>query len=93
MYNRFSFSLINWLDADDFVIPEKTGNLRRQMIRTKSKRRFAFRVSEEERFQQLREMLKDPQRRSKLISNPTNFNHVVHVGPPQDMHNLRDLPR
>ncbi|XP_059497485.1 serine/threonine-protein kinase MRCK alpha-like isoform X2 [Stegostoma tigrinum] len=79
-------------DVDDFVIPEKTGNLRRQMIRTKSKRRFAFRVSEEERFQQLREMLKDPQRRSKLISNPTNFNHVVHVGPPQDMHNLRDLP-
>ncbi|XP_060711739.1 serine/threonine-protein kinase MRCK alpha-like isoform X2 [Hemiscyllium ocellatum] len=78
--------------TDDFVIPEKTGNIRRQMHRTKSKRRFAFRISEEDRFQQLREMLKDPQRRSNLISGPTNFNHLVHVGPSQGMHNLRDLP-
>jgi len=39
-----------------------------------------------------REMLKDPERRSKLISNPTNFNHVAHMGPGDGMQILRDLP-
>jgi len=37
-------------------------------------------------------MLKDPERRSKLISNPTNFNHVAHMGPGDGMQILRDLP-
>ncbi|XP_067877745.1 serine/threonine-protein kinase MRCK alpha-like [Heterodontus francisci] len=79
-------------ETDDFIVPEMTGNSRRQMYRTKSKRRFAFRISEEERMQQWREMLNDPQMRSKLISSPTNFNHLVHVGPGQGIQNLQDVP-
>ncbi|KAM5248465.1 serine/threonine-protein kinase MRCK gamma [Ctenodactylus gundi] len=68
-------------EKDEFDIPDLTDNSRRQLFRTKSKRRFFFRVSEEQRQQQRREMLKDPVVRSKLISPPTNFNHLVHVGP------------
>ncbi|XP_029466913.1 serine/threonine-protein kinase MRCK gamma isoform X2 [Rhinatrema bivittatum] len=79
-------------EKDEFRIPETTDNSRRQMWRTKNKRRFSFRISEEERLQQRREMLKDPQMRSKLISNPTNFNHLVHVGPGDGKHQLKDLP-
>lgn len=37
-------------------------------------------------------MLKDPEKRNKLISNPTNFNHVAHMGPGDGMQILRDLP-
>ncbi|XP_010634337.1 serine/threonine-protein kinase MRCK gamma isoform X1 [Fukomys damarensis] len=68
-------------EKDEFNIPDLTDNSRRQLFRTKSKRRFFFRVSDEQRTQQRREMLKDPFVRSKLISPPTNFNHLVHVGP------------
>uniref|UniRef100_A0A452F8X4 Serine/threonine-protein kinase MRCK gamma n=1 Tax=Capra hircus TaxID=9925 RepID=A0A452F8X4_CAPHI len=68
-------------EKDEFDIPNLTDNSRRQLFRTKSKRRFFFRVSEEQLQQQRREMLKDPFVRSKLISTPTNFNHLVHVGP------------
>nr|XP_004656516.2 serine/threonine-protein kinase MRCK gamma isoform X1 [Jaculus jaculus] len=68
-------------EKDEFDIPDLTDNSRRQLFRTKSKRRFFFRVSEDQRQQQRREMLKDPIARSKLISSPTNFNHLVHVGP------------
>lgn len=39
-----------------------------------------------------REMLKDPFVRSKLISTPTNFNHLVHVGPADGRPSARDLP-
>lgn len=39
-----------------------------------------------------REMLRDPEKRSKLISNPTNFNHVAHMGPGDGMQILKDLP-
>ncbi|KGL84048.1 Serine/threonine-protein kinase MRCK beta, partial [Tinamus guttatus] len=39
-----------------------------------------------------REMLKDPELRSKMISNPTNFNHVAHMGPGDGMQVLMDLP-
>lgn len=38
-----------------------------------------------------REMLKDPFVRSKLISPPTNFNHLVHVGPTDGKPRARDL--
>ncbi|XP_006861147.1 PREDICTED: serine/threonine-protein kinase MRCK gamma [Chrysochloris asiatica] len=68
-------------EKDEFDIPDLTDNSRRQLFRTKSKRRFFFRVSEEQRLQQRREMLKDPFVRSKFISRPTNFNHLVHMGP------------
>lgn len=39
-----------------------------------------------------REMLRDPEMRNKLISNPTNFNHVVHMGPGDGIQILKDLP-
>nr|XP_023665662.1 serine/threonine-protein kinase MRCK beta-like isoform X2 [Paramormyrops kingsleyae] len=62
------------------------------MLRTRSKRKFLFKVPEEERQQQRREMLKDPSLRSRMISNPINFNHVVHMGPGDGMQVLMDLP-
>ncbi|XP_020020576.2 serine/threonine-protein kinase MRCK gamma isoform X1 [Castor canadensis] len=80
-------------EKDDFDIPDLTDNSRRQLFRTKSKRHFFFRVSDEQRQQQRREMLKDPYVRSKLISPPTNFNHLVHVGPTDGRPSARDLPR
>ncbi|XP_037694284.1 serine/threonine-protein kinase MRCK gamma isoform X3 [Choloepus didactylus] len=78
-------------EKDEFDIPDLTDNSRRQLIRTKSKRRCFFRVSEERRQQQRREMLKDPFVRSQLISQPTNFNHLVHVGPTEGRPSARDL--
>lgn len=43
-------------------------------------------------FPSCREMLRDPELRSKMISNPTNFNHVAHMGPGDGMQVLMDLP-
>lgn len=40
-----------------------------------------------------REMLKDPFVRSKFISPPTNFNHLVHVGPAEGRPSIRDGTR
>ncbi|XP_067884038.1 serine/threonine-protein kinase MRCK alpha-like isoform X3 [Heterodontus francisci] len=78
--------------GDELVVPETSDNSRKQMVRTRSKRRYSFRVPEEERLQQRREMLRDPEMRSKLISNPTNFNHIVHMGPGDGIQILKDLP-
>ncbi|XP_074192742.1 serine/threonine-protein kinase MRCK gamma isoform X3 [Rhinolophus sinicus] len=80
-------------EKDEFDIPDLTDNSRRQLFRTKSKRRFFFRVSEEQKQQQRREMLKDPFVRSKLISPPTNFNHLVHVGPTDGKSSAKDVTR
>lgn len=41
-------------EKDEFDIPDLTDNSRRQLFRTKSKRRFFFRVSEEQQKQQRR---------------------------------------
>lgn len=30
--------------------------------------------------------------RNKLISNPTNFNHIAHMGPGDGIQILKDLP-
>uniref|UniRef100_A0A8C9VZI3 Serine/threonine-protein kinase MRCK alpha n=1 Tax=Scleropages formosus TaxID=113540 RepID=A0A8C9VZI3_SCLFO len=80
-------------EGDELVVPETSDNSRKQMVRSiNNKRRFSFRVPEEERMQQRREMLKDPEMRNKLISNPTNFNHVVHMGPGDGIQILKDLP-
>uniref|UniRef100_A0ABI8AR09 non-specific serine/threonine protein kinase n=1 Tax=Felis catus TaxID=9685 RepID=A0ABI8AR09_FELCA len=79
-------------EKDEFDIPDLTDNSRRQLFRTKSKRHFFFRVSEEQRQQRRRELLKDPFVRSKLISPPSNFNHLVHVGPTDGKPGARDLP-
>lgn len=76
----------------DLAIPETSDHSRKLMIRTRSKRKFLFKVPEEERLQQRREMLKDPELRSRMISNPTNFNHVAHMGPGDGMQVLMDLP-
>uniref|UniRef100_A0A8C4XZY8 non-specific serine/threonine protein kinase n=1 Tax=Gopherus evgoodei TaxID=1825980 RepID=A0A8C4XZY8_9SAUR len=80
------------LNKDEFNVPETTDNTRRQLVRTKNKRKFSFRISAEEWQQQRREMMRDPNVRSKLISGPTNFNHLVHVGPGDGQHRLQDLP-
>uniref|UniRef100_A0A674I671 non-specific serine/threonine protein kinase n=1 Tax=Terrapene triunguis TaxID=2587831 RepID=A0A674I671_9SAUR len=79
-------------NQDEFNVPETTDNTRRQLVRTKNKRKFSFCISAEERQQQRREMMRDPSVRSKLISGPTNFNHLVHVGPGNGQHRLQDLP-
>ncbi|XP_023808628.1 serine/threonine-protein kinase MRCK beta isoform X2 [Oryzias latipes] len=82
----------NASSAGDLTIPETTEHSRKAMVRTRSKRKFLFKVPEEERLQQRREMLKDPELRSRMISNPTNFNHVAHMGPGDGMQVLMDLP-
>ncbi|XP_053457214.1 serine/threonine-protein kinase MRCK beta isoform X2 [Nycticebus coucang] len=82
--NKFSGAVLN--------VPDTSDNSKKQMLRTRSKRRFVFKVPEEERLQQRREMLRDPELRSKMISNPTNFNHVAHMGPGDGMQVLMDLP-
>ncbi|MFT7813008.1 serine/threonine-protein kinase MRCK alpha-like isoform X3 [Arapaima gigas] len=80
-------------EGDELVVPETSDNSRKQMVRSNNnKRRFSFRVPEEERIQQRREMLRDPEMRNKLISNPTNFYHVVHMGPGDGIQLLKDLP-
>ncbi|XP_034169646.2 serine/threonine-protein kinase MRCK beta isoform X2 [Pangasianodon hypophthalmus] len=82
----------NAAEGCDLTIPETSDNIKKLMVRTRSKRKFLFKVPEEERLQQRREMLRDPEMRSKLISNPTNFNHVAHMGPGDGMQVLMDLP-
>ncbi|XP_063757517.1 serine/threonine-protein kinase MRCK alpha isoform X6 [Eleginops maclovinus] len=80
-------------EGDELVVPETSDNSRKQMVRSmNNKRRFSFKVPEEERLQQRREMLRDPEMRNKLISNPTNFNHVAHMGPGDGIQILKDLP-
>nr|XP_033806736.1 serine/threonine-protein kinase MRCK beta isoform X2 [Geotrypetes seraphini] len=79
-------------EGSALTVPETSDNSKKQMLRTRSKRRFVFKVPEEERLQQRREMLKDPELRSRMISNPTNFNHVAHMGPGDGMQVLMDLP-
>ncbi|XP_030626502.1 serine/threonine-protein kinase MRCK alpha isoform X2 [Chanos chanos] len=80
-------------EGDELVVPEVCDNSRKQMVRSlNNKRRYSFRVPEEERLQQRREMLRDPEKRNKLISNPTNFNHVAHMGPGDGIQILKDLP-
>ncbi|XP_004698843.2 LOW QUALITY PROTEIN: serine/threonine-protein kinase MRCK beta [Echinops telfairi] len=82
--SSFSSSVLN--------VPDTSDNSKKQMLRTRSKRWFVFKVPEEERLQQRREMLRDPELRSKMISNPTNFNHVAHMGPGDGLQVLMDLP-
>uniref|UniRef100_A0AAY4EZ46 Serine/threonine-protein kinase MRCK alpha n=1 Tax=Denticeps clupeoides TaxID=299321 RepID=A0AAY4EZ46_9TELE len=80
-------------EGDELVVPVVSDNSRKQMVRSmNNKRRYSFRVPEEERLQQRREMLRDPEMRNKLISNPTNFNHVAHMGPGDGIQILKDLP-
>ncbi|XP_067240957.1 serine/threonine-protein kinase MRCK beta isoform X6 [Chanodichthys erythropterus] len=89
---RLIYFSSNSSDGCDLAIPETSDNSKKLMVRTRSKRKFLFKVPEEERLQQRREMLRDPEMRSKLISNPTNFNHVAHMGPGDGMQVLMDLP-
>ncbi|XP_019630761.1 PREDICTED: serine/threonine-protein kinase MRCK alpha-like isoform X5 [Branchiostoma belcheri] len=65
----------------------------KQMIRSRrSNRRFSFRNKEDDRGTAGRKIPSDPERRSKLISAPMNFNHVSHMGPGDGIQILRDLP-
>ncbi|XP_026543334.1 serine/threonine-protein kinase MRCK gamma [Notechis scutatus] len=78
-------------DQDEFEIPQTTDNSRRYLMRTRHKRCFSFRITEEERQHQRREMMRNPSLRAKLISSPSNFNHLVHVGPSEKQRQLQDL--
>ncbi|XP_058844158.1 serine/threonine-protein kinase MRCK beta-like isoform X10 [Acipenser ruthenus] len=89
---RLIYFSSSYSEAADLAVPETSDNSKKQMVRTRSKRRFVFKVPEEERLQQRREMLRDPGLRSKMISNPINFNHVAHMGPGDGMQVLMDLP-
>ncbi|KAM3602767.1 uncharacterized protein V6R79_010171 [Siganus canaliculatus] len=82
----------NTFSEGDLTIPDTSDHSKKLMVRTRSKRKFLFKVPEEERLQQRREMLRDPELRSRMISNPTNFNHVAHMGPGDGMQVLMDLP-
>uniref|UniRef100_A0A8C5N8P7 non-specific serine/threonine protein kinase n=1 Tax=Gouania willdenowi TaxID=441366 RepID=A0A8C5N8P7_GOUWI len=79
--------------SSDLVVPDTSERSRKSMVRTRSKRKFLFKVAEEERVQQRREMRRDPELRSKMISNPTNFSHITHMGPGDGRHLLLDLPQ
>ncbi|KAJ8356294.1 hypothetical protein SKAU_G00190880 [Synaphobranchus kaupii] len=89
---RLVYSNNSSSEGCDLAIPETSDNSKKMMVRTRSKRKFLFKVPEEERLQQRREMLRDPELRSRMISNPTNFNHVAHMGPGDSMQVLMDLP-
>ncbi|XP_032094543.1 serine/threonine-protein kinase MRCK gamma-like isoform X2 [Thamnophis elegans] len=78
-------------DQDEFEIPQTTDNSRRYLMRTRHKRCFSFCISEEERQHQRREMMRNPSLRAKLISSPSDFNHLVHVGPSEKQRQLQDL--
>ncbi|XP_078593892.1 serine/threonine-protein kinase MRCK alpha-like isoform X24 [Branchiostoma floridae x Branchiostoma japonicum] len=65
----------------------------KQMIRSRrSNRRFSFRNKEDDRSTARSKIPSDPERRSKLISAPMNFNHVSHMGPGDGIQILKDLP-
>ncbi|KAM8921649.1 serine/threonine-protein kinase MRCK beta isoform 2-T2 [Pelodytes ibericus] len=89
---RLLYLKSTYSEGASLAVPETSDNSKKQMVRTRSKRRFVFKVPEEERLQQRREMLRDPELRSRMISNPTNFNHVAHMGPGDGMQVLMDLP-
>ncbi|XP_066574932.1 serine/threonine-protein kinase MRCK alpha isoform X2 [Amia ocellicauda] len=78
---------------EEFAVPEPQLNSHRQLQRTKTKRKFNFRISEEQRAEQRRVMMRNPSLRSKLISNPTNFSHLVHVGPGEGVQSVQGDPR
>ena len=64
------------------------GGERRELVKN-GKKRFIFKRQNEK---SLRQKLNDPQHRSKLISGPTNFEHVVHMGPEQAPHFVQSEP-
>ena len=64
------------------------GGERRELVKN-GKKRFIFKRQNEK---SLRQKLNDPQHRSRLISGPTNFEHVVHMGPEQAPHFVQSEP-
>ncbi|PVD25745.1 hypothetical protein C0Q70_13405 [Pomacea canaliculata] len=54
---------------------------------SRNKRRFSFKSREEERSSKVSD------RRSRIISAPSNFSHIAHMGPDQGMQVLIDLPK
>ncbi|XP_076803724.1 serine/threonine-protein kinase MRCK alpha-like isoform X2 [Clavelina lepadiformis] len=79
-------------EGDELVLPDTMSVGRRQLMR-KTKRRSVFKVPPEEHRSNLRsELLKNPERRSQLISAPHNFNHVAHMGPGDGIQILKELP-
>ena len=56
-----------------------------QILRLKSKRRFSWKTRESLKAEEADLM-------SKLISGPSNFNHISHMGPGDGLQILKDLP-
>uniref|UniRef100_A0A8C0KQM0 Serine/threonine-protein kinase MRCK gamma n=1 Tax=Canis lupus dingo TaxID=286419 RepID=A0A8C0KQM0_CANLU len=63
-------------EKDEFDIPDLTDNSRRQLFRTKSKRHFSFRVSEEQR-QQRRRCASSPVGLSQSAAPPARWSHLL----------------
>ncbi|XP_064621934.1 serine/threonine-protein kinase MRCK alpha-like isoform X5 [Lineus longissimus] len=74
------------LEEDKIVIPDISGK-QRLAARNKT-RRFSFKTKEEEKAAK-----SSLERKSRLISGPSNFSHVSHMGPGEGMQMLIDLPR
>lgn len=63
-------------EGDELVVPETSDDSRKQMVRSmNNKRRFSFRVPEEERLQQRRSVL-----------SPPVEGHLVFIGPVEQLH-------
>jgi len=77
----------------ELVIPELTFLGQRQLIR-KNKRLQVFKIPPEEHKTTIRsELLRNPEKRSQLISAPQNFNHIAHMGPGDGLPIvLKDIP-
>ncbi|XP_070576625.1 serine/threonine-protein kinase MRCK alpha-like isoform X2 [Ptychodera flava] len=68
----------------DLRIPDMP--YKRNAQRLQSKRRFSFKTREDDR------MARKVIDRKSLISGPTNFNHISHMGPGDGLQILKDLP-
>ncbi|XP_078000792.1 serine/threonine-protein kinase MRCK alpha-like isoform X2 [Glandiceps talaboti] len=72
-------------DSVDLRVPDLPLS-KRNMQRQQSKRRFSFKTREDER------MTRRNIDRKSLISGPSNFNHISHMGPGDGLQILKDLP-
>ncbi|XP_048579226.1 serine/threonine-protein kinase MRCK alpha isoform X3 [Nematostella vectensis] len=77
---------------EELIIPDPTKGKKAlaAMLRLKNKRSMSQRFSWKTKEAGLQDL--DPDTKSKLISAPTNFNHITHMGPGDGLQILRDLP-
>ncbi|XP_031559571.1 serine/threonine-protein kinase MRCK alpha-like isoform X2 [Actinia tenebrosa] len=79
-------------DEDELIIPDPTKGKKAlaAVLRLKNKPRTSIRFSWKPKETGLQDL--DSDTRSKLISGPSNFNHISHMGPGDGLQILRDLP-